>query len=322
MDQLQQEALGCIPSRWDDRNLRYAVRAPTFTETTQIPDEYTGLSDLVKCLGGQGDIGSCTGWAGAALMKAVIYLNDSRQVLPSAGSIYWRSRNYNNPPLPDDSEGSYPISIMKLLQKDGCTTEECSPTDTVKPFELSECEEADTIAANFKIGSYHHVPTDPASIKAAIYGITYKQPYKMADGSPGKCPLYIAIPIFGGIHGSQARNTGVVPSPVPNEYIYGYHAVILIGWKNINGEPYWIMVNSWGTNKADNGIYYLPFDYPITEAWMITDDPPIPNPEPIPPPTPQPSSCKWGNAAAAMMNVVMLQSFRGRRGRFMYMNPE
>jgi hypothetical protein len=144
----------------------------------------------------------------------------------------------------------------------------------------------------------------------------------MSDGSPGKCPLYIAIPIFGGMYGSQARKTGVVPSPVPNEYIYGYHAVILIGWKNINGEPYWIMVNSWGTDKADNGIYYLPFDYPMTEAWMITDDPPIPNPEPVPPPTPRPSSCKWGKAVAATMNMVTLQSLRGRRGRFTYMNLE
>jgi len=32
--------------------------------------------------------------------------------------------------------------------------------------------------------------------------------------------------------------------------------------------------------------------------------------------------CKWGNAVAATMNVVMLQSLRGRRGRFMYMNPK
>ena len=34
------------------------------------------------------------------------------------------------------------------------------------------------------------------------------------------------------------------------------------------------------------------------------------------------SKCKWGNAVAATMNVVMLQSLRGRKGRFMYMNPE
>ena len=102
-----------IPSKWDDQNLKYAVRAPTFNETIQIPEEYTGLNDLVKCLGSQGNVGSCTGWAGAALKKAIIFLNDNRQVLPSAGSIYWRSRQYNNPPIPENIEGSYPISIMK-----------------------------------------------------------------------------------------------------------------------------------------------------------------------------------------------------------------
>ena len=34
------------------------------------------------------------------------------------------------------------------------------------------------------------------------------------------------------------------------------------------------------------------------------------------------STCKWGNAVAATMNVVMLQSLRRRRGRFVYMDLE
>ena len=320
----QRRSLGCLPSKWDDRNLRYAVRAPSYAEVVQIPDEYTGLVDLVQCLGDQGEIGSCTGWAGAGLMKTIIYLNDKRNVLPSAGSIYWRSRKYCDPPIAEDEDGSRPLSIMKVLQKEGCPTEDCSPTDTQKPFELSECDEADTIAANYKIGTYRHVPVEPASIKAAIYGITHPQPYKMADASQGKCPLYIAIPVYGCLYDTD--NTGVVASPGPNDYIYGYHAVILIGWKMIQGEPYWIMVNSWGKSEGNNGIYYLPFDYPITEAWMITDDEPIPSdeePQPAPePPGPKKSTCVWGNTLATLMNVVFLQAPRKRRGRFMYVNPE
>ena len=59
------------------------------------------------------------------------------------------------------------------------------------------------------------------------------------------------------------------------------------------------------------------------------DTGPLPNPEPEPPsptpnpepPGPTPSTCKWGRAVAATMNVIFLQKLRGRRGRFTYVNP-
>lgn len=301
------------------------MRAPSYNEVVQIPVEYTGLIDLVKCLGDRGNIGSCTGWAAAGLMKTIIYLSDRRDVLPSAGRIYWRSRKYCDPPIAEDEDGSRPLAVMKVLQKEGCPTEDCSPADRQKPFELFECEEADTIAADYKIGTYRHVPVDPASIKASIYSITHPQPYEMEDVSHGKCPLYIVIPVYRCLYDTD--KSGVVASPGPNDYVYGYHAVILIGWKTINDELYWIMVNSWGQDEAYNGVYYLPFDYPIIEAWMIIDDEPIPideEPQPTPPTPlePEKSTCRWANTVAALMNVVFLQAPRKRRGRFIYMNPD
>ena len=325
-------SLGCIPSKWDNRNLKYIVRAPTFDEYQTIPEEYDGLASYVNCLGSQGQNGTCCGWAGAVLMKTLISLNDKRDILPSAGSIYGRSRKYNNPIIPDTQDGSYPLSVMKVLQKEGCTTELCSPTDIEKPFELKECNEADNIAADYKISSYHSVPTDPASMKAAIYGITFTQPYKMNDGSPGKCPLYVAIPVTNNFY--NVGNSGIVSLPIPNEYIIGYHAVVIRGWKKIDNQEYWIVVNSWGIHNGDKGIYYLPIGYTISEAWMVTDDnslaplpkpiPPDPlpvPPEPLPkPPQPTPSKCFFGNGIAKILNIVFAQKLRKRQGRFLYMN--
>jgi len=314
---------GAIPSKWDNRNLKYIVRTPTFDEYQIIPDEYDGLAEYSKCLGSQKNIGSCTGWAGANLMKTLIKLNDKRDVLPSAGSIYGNSRKYNEPLLSEDRDGSYPLSIMKVLQKEGATTEECSPTDVESPFTLNDCPNASIIAADYKISSYHYVNTNPADMKAAIYGITFIQPYKMTDGSLGKCPLYIVIPIYSSFTGIVASDTGIVSLPIENEYIYGYHAVIIRGWKKINNVDYWIVVNSWGTDLGDNGIYYLPISYPITEAWIVTDDnalTPLP-PEPLPkPPEPVPSKCFFGNGIAKILNIVFAQKLRKRQGRFLYMN--
>lgn len=46
-----------------------------------------------------------------------------------------------------------------------------------------------------------------------------------------------------------------------------YHAMTIIGWT----ETHWIVLNSWGKQWGKNGICYLPFDYPIEEAWGVVD---------------------------------------------------
>ncbi len=317
-----QSRLGCFKSPWDSKRLLYMVRSPSFEEVVQIPEEWDGLKDIIPCLGNQGDVGTCVGWAAKGLMFAIVQFNDKRKIDFSAGSIYAHSREYCDPPIDPASDGSYPIAAMKTLTKDGATTEQCSPTDVIKPFSLAECPEWREIAKDYKFSTYRQVPNDPDSMKAAIYGVTYIQPYTMSDGSSGKCPLYVAIPVYWSFQDASS-NGGVVAMPQSNEYLLGGHAVLIRGWKKINNQPYWIVVNSWGTEVGDKGVYYLPFGYPLYEAWMITDDQPLPEPEPEPTPPPQPeptpSSCRIGNTITRIINLY--SRIGGRRGRFFYLNP-
>ena len=60
----------------------------------------------------------------------------------------------------------------------------------------------------------------------------------------------------------------------PNKDInsQGGHAQLLIGWKTMNGKLYWITVNSWGTEWGDNGVAYLPENYPWSDnAYAVVD---------------------------------------------------
>lgn len=278
---MEEQQLGMSPSPYDSRTIAYAVRSATPEDMVTIPDEWDGMKDIAYCLGSQGNIGSCGGWAGAGLMKVLIRLNDNLDILPSAGAIYHQSRTFITPPPTGD--GTSAIAVMRALQKIGAAPESCAETDTKAPFEISYCDNWRDEAGKYKIGTYRRVPLDPDSIKAAIWGVTYPQPYG------GKTPLFIAVPVWQSFF--TAHDDGVVPMPKDGEKYRGGHALIIRGWKKIGSGYYWIIVNSWGASLGDNGIYYLPFEYPMWEAWMVTDDEPLPKPtppEPQPDPSPQP----------------------------------
>jgi len=43
----------------------------------------------------------------------------------------------------------------------------------------------------------------------------------------------------------------------------------IVGWTKDN---YWIVLNSWGENYGKRGFCYIPFSYPMNEAWCIVDE--------------------------------------------------
>ena len=267
MDGIERK-LGAFKSPYDDKRTLYALRTATYQEAITLPEEYVELKQYVK-IDNQGDVGECSGTGARKVKHAAELLQNGRDIEFSAAYLYWRGREYANPPIPDWEEGNYPIAVLKLMADKGATTEACAPTDTKSPFTYEECKNADEIASNFKITEYHAVPLDPASMKAAIYGVTYLQPYTMPDGSPGKCPLYIAIPVYDSFYNTGVD--GVVPDPAPGETLLGGHALALIGWRIINGKLYWVVANSWGEGWGDSGYCYLSMNYPIWEAWMVIE---------------------------------------------------
>lgn len=274
--------LGARPSPWDQKRLKYALRLPTYEELQTIPtDDWDGLATYDK-ISDQGDIGSCTGFGAKGVKHVVEYLQNNRDVDISAAFLYRRGQE--DAGIPIWEEGGYPLNVLKVMQKLGAATEACVPTDTKSPFDYEECGNSLEIAANYKIDTYHAVPVDPGAMMAAIYGITYEQPYKMPDGSSGKAPLYIAIPVYDSF--MDTGSDGIISVPLPGESLLGGHAVRICGWRTIEGKKYWRMPNSWGVEWGKGGVGYLPFEHPIYEAWLITEGglSPGPDPEPIPAP--------------------------------------
>jgi hypothetical protein len=127
-----------------------------------------------------------------------------------------------------------------------------------------------------KLSGYAAVPLDPDHIKAGIHAFG---------------PILVVVDVFQGFDERDAQN---VAHPVgPSR---GMHSVALVGWDD--EKQAYVLRNSWGTDWGQRGYCWLPYHYPLHEAWSVvpalTDEghPPAPAPEP------------WWMAIAHFLHIV------------------
>jgi len=292
------ERIGALPSPFDPRNLKY-MRLPTVSDATETPEMFEGLEEFSPTNYGrsQGSVGSCVGWDWSYCYETELELLNQHKSIErsrgrtdgltveyisinmSAGWAYQESRKCSLPPVPASVEGSTNFGAVRAAKRLGIVTELTVPTDITAPFNFfNETEEMYVEAYKYHVSSYHNIPNDPESIKAAIYGLLHELPYDMPDGLPGKAPLMSAFPVYANFKDSY--DDGIVP--MPEGKLLGGHSSPIFGWKIIDGKKYWINFGSWGTSIADEGIFYIPEEYPFypNDWWLLkiakTAEPPKP----------------------------------------------
>lgn len=335
--------LGAVPYVPDPRDYRVAQVTPEILGA--IPDEELGLLKYIrKWVDNQGNIGSCVGWCGSRVREIVDNLHrtdvydpspnpeplETEPEMPnedlSAGWAYQKSRDYTTIPLPGD--GSTNAGLVKAMQKEGICRELYCESDTRSPFNFEPEDGASEDAEEFKIESYYRVSTDPVSMQAALLGLTMDPGYEMPDGSSGLCPLITAYPVYDTY--ADGYDDGIVPMPKTGDRLLGGHSSAIVGWKLIDGEPYWINCNSWGNiggkeqvgeaGEEMPGFFYLPFGYEFYDAWIVRVGG-KPDPEPEPEPDPEKLVTielldGLGQFVAAVWS--MLGSIVGWKGKFWY----
>jgi hypothetical protein len=161
-------------------------------------------------------------------------------------------------------EGSGLRSVLKAAYTYGVCKEETYPSattnishaDYINPASIPAAAWAE--ALKYKIGGYVNIPTDKASIEAAIYkyGMLYTRRevgcewWTAADGTVTWDPKYID------------------PLRPPKVVISG-HAIVDMGYNNTKN--LYTLRNSWGEewNCKGNGHTDIVW-YPPTEAWAVT----------------------------------------------------
>lgn len=208
-------------------------------------------TECISPVRNQGQEGTCVGHAAVngLLEYFVNKLSLSRTL--SVRDAYEGGRSCEISPPSSDREGTYPRAVLKYLQKFGVCLEEDWPyTSGSAGTEFASAKKNRPLNKAF---SYASVNTRiMADIKGAL----------MTNG-----PLLICVPVYDEFYDPNP-DTGKISMPkdlfVASD---GLHAITLVGWNN--SKQSWKIKNSWGTEWGNNGFAWLPYSYPIVEAWTI-----------------------------------------------------
>lgn len=121
----------------------------------------------------------------------------------------------------------------------------------------------------YKFGAKPINGGDPARFKIGSYAILDK-----IDADEIKKAILLYGSVLAGFNGSNAGwKSEIVRKPNAGEAIW-QHAVALVGYN----KNYFIVHNSWGKDKGNNGMFLVPIDYLPFEVWVVMTDLPTPLP--------------------------------------------
>lgn len=229
---------------------------PTFGWLPDLPDfrdfEFLGLTapaalpaavDLRSTdspVYNQGQLGSCTGNAIAAMFQFVNRKDNGTDFIPSRLFIYYNERVKIRTVNVDS--GAYLRDGIKSIAKKGvCKEVPTWPYDITK-FKDKPSDIAYKEALNHQAISYQRIANDITKMKQCL-----------ADGYP----FVFGFTVYESFY--KVDKTGMMTMPDKTEKAHGGHAVMAIGYDDAKNAV--IVRNSWGTGWGDKGYFYMPYAY-------------------------------------------------------------
>lgn len=249
MKDFSQYKSGALPSPKDDRDYKLE-NLIACAPSAALPSEYINpLVQEIEVLD-QGLSSECVACSLSYLRWLMEYNQSNNREQFSPSYIYGNRDSFGYM-----GEGMYPREALSQLKKFGTCFYKDYPgfydvQTAIKTYREKK-KDLDTKAHPFRISSYYAV-SGIEGIKNAVFKL---------GGVTGNFPVYTCLyyPDQKGIVNYDANNHGEVQ---------GYHEMTIVGWT----KTHWIVLNSWGTQYGDNGICYIPFDYPTVETWAIIDE--------------------------------------------------
>jgi hypothetical protein len=201
----------------------------------------------------QGQLGSCTANATCAAYGFEMMKQGEKYVDMSRLYLYYCSRDMEG--TVDQDSGAEIKDVVSVTEKTGLCVDSLWPYDITKFTEKppQTCYD-DSLLHKTMNGERIEQTSD--SIKQCLL-----------DGYP----VIFGFQVYDSFESETVAKTGIVPMPnTTTEKLLGGHAVLIVGFTQLNGQEYFIVRNSWGESWGDKGYFYMPPAY-ILDSTLASD---------------------------------------------------
>ena len=230
-------AFGALLSKYDIRD--YKINSK-ITGTNSYPEEFQ--LQYIPEVKDQGSVNSCVAHVCASIEEYFEYMQCNVKEELSPGFIYGTRYDYKG-------EGMYLRDALKTLCEQGICKQKVFPYNKEVPEIIELVKESDI------------TEEDTSHCRISKY-FSCKTINDIKDALINHGPVMISVPWFN--ENKVDKNDILVKGKIQN----GNHALFIYGW-NSDG---FLFMNSWGNRWAEDGKCILPYDYPLNEAWGITDE--------------------------------------------------
>jgi C1A family cysteine protease len=243
---------GYIPDLPDHRDRKFALeRAPErLPESIDFRPSCPPVYD-------QGQLGSCTGNAIAGAIELDLIRQRSTVFTPSRLFIYYNERVIEG--TVDSDSGAQIRDGIKSVASQGACEEEIWPYDiarfTDKPSDVAYAQAVKHEALNYQ--RIDRVANDPEQSLNILKSV-------LATFSP----FVFGFTVYDSFESEEVAKTGVVNMPADGENVVGGHAVLCVGYVDVDKR--FICRNSWGPEWGMQGYFTIPYSY-LTNTDLSDD---------------------------------------------------
>jgi C1A family cysteine protease len=212
--------------------------------------KYVDLTSQMPPVYDQGELGSCTANAAAALAQFLNMREGYKPYTPSRLAIYYWERVIER--TVHEDAGASLTSAAHVLATNG------APNETLWPYKIDKFAVAppESVVANGK----QHIVTKPLKVKQNMDDIRAC----LAAGYP----IMFGFVVYDSFESEEVGKTGLLSMPRDGEQLLGGHAVVAVGYDDTTKL---IKVrNSWGPKWGWKGHFKMPYSY--VQDPDLTDD--------------------------------------------------
>jgi C1A family cysteine protease len=209
----------------------------------------------------QGELGSCTAHAGAAIMEYYQNRVFNHSVRASRLFLYKVTRNLAKQ---RGDTGAELRTTMQALVMIGAPPEEYYPYDVAK-FDAEPTAFLYALADDYRATAYY---------RHDVAGVTPQQVIESLQQSLAKgLPSMFGTTVYKSFPGLGAKDdhSGQIPFPGAKDRVDGGHAMVIVGYDNPRKE--FLVRNSWGDSWGNKGYGWLPYAYVTsglaTDFWTL-----------------------------------------------------